>query len=310
MLDIPTRTFSRSKGVHNVPLGALCDWVEASALFLDEEGVVDAAVVDALVESGIYADQAFAWERVTNGWSEMRRRSRCEGQDSGVEISQHSVRRRRGWEHFPAYSFCIILRLSELYPAWVAQFGSDYTEQGRLFEELTKASLETLLPTWQVHLTGWSRRRTNKLAVVVKEVASLLGEQVGNIRHWTKATANEAGLDLVCYRPFPDGRVGVPVYLVQCASGRNWDQKLHTPNLDLWKKIITFAASPRKGFATPFPLAEDDFPRKCTLVDGMVIDRHRLLSAGRHNRSWIPSSLRHDLIQWLGPRISALPRLA
>jgi hypothetical protein len=160
---------------------------------------------------------------------------------------------------------------------------------------------------WTIHRTGWSRTKPEKLTEIVHELASRLGEAVGNIPHWTNPGANELGLDLLCYRPFPDARVGVPVYLLQCASGANWHEKLHTPQLEIWSKIIQFVATPRKAFAIPFALVDGDFVRKCALVGGLLIDRYRLLAATCVDDNWLSGPLRARLIAWLSPRIDALP---
>ena len=93
------------------------------------------------------------------------------------------------------------------------------------------------------------------------------------------------------YRPFPDNRVGVPVYLMQCASGENWVHKLHEPDLNVWTKIILFAATPSKAIAIPFVLLDKEFKQRCNRVNGMLLDRYRLLAAVNHNGKWVPNFL-------------------
>ncbi len=131
---------------------------------------------------------------------------------------------------------------------------------------------------------------------------------MGDVGRWTRPRANEAGLDVLCYRPFPDGRVGVPVYLMQCASGGDWDGKLHTPNLDIWRNIVNFASVPKKAFATPFSFLDEAFIMNCGVVNGLLLDRYRLLSAAAVNPNWIPGDLTARIIAWVEPRIAALPR--
>lgn len=93
---------------------------------------------------------------------------------------------------------------------------------------------------------------------------------------------------------------------MQCASGGDWMGKLHTPNIETWKRIITFSSSPQRAFSMPFALGDDEFFRCCTEIDGVLIDRYRLLSAGSTG-DWVSASLKSDLINWLLPRLSALP---
>lgn len=307
MLRIPARGVYRSVNSHNVSIDVLCDWIEGSLLFGESE-LSTTDVIDVLIENYIYDEQEMASQRVSDAWAELKRRQACLGDEASFSIKSHRIsRRRNSWEDTPAHSFCVLLSFAKWYSEWASQFGKDYTEQGEIFEELTKESLEVQFGGWQIHLTGWARTRPNKLTSVVEEVANQLGEYKGKIERWSKPTANEAGLDILCYRPFPDGRVGVPVYLLQCASGGDWEGKLHTPRLEIWTRLIEFTARPKKAFATPFAFLDDEFIRNCNLVDGMLIDRYRLLSAARYKENWISKELRSRIIDWAAPRIAKLP---
>ncbi len=308
MLALPTKGISRSVDEHNVELDVFCDWIEGSILFSNEEKLSSTDVVDVLLEGLIYDDQSFAVEMVADAWSELQRRKAWIGAGAPFSVEHRRIKRLRSWQDEPAHSFCVLLALSVWYSGWARQFGSDYTEQGELFELLTKESLEHQFSDWQIHHTGWSRTRAVKLAEVVSDIADRLGEAQGQLEPWAIPDANDAGLDLLCYRPFPDSRVGIPVYLVQCASGGNWEEKLHMPELKVWTKVIQFAATPRKAFATPFAFLDDVFANACNIVDGMLLDRCRLLAACRHCENWVSPSLRDRIIAWTEPRVAALPR--
>jgi hypothetical protein len=306
VLAIPETGISRSINEHNIDLDALCDWIEATVLF-DENVVSQTQIVDTLCENHIYESQAFAYEMMANAWSELRRRELWLGGGTAMKVVGQTLERVKPWDDRPDHGFCISLSLAKLYPTWARSFGHDYTEQGALFEELTAAAIRILLSDWQVHSTGWTTTHTKKLNEIVGEVAVRLHEPTGDIQRWTKASANEAGLDLICYRTFDDGRAGLPVYLVQCASG-GYEGKLHTPNLKIWKRIVIFTAEPRKAFSMPFSLTDGEFTRVCNLVDGMLLDRYRLLAPGRLKSDWLSVGLKMALVDWVGPRLGSLPR--
>lgn len=307
MLAIPTKGIYRSTNSHNVQLDVLCDWIEGSLLFVDDR-LSSTDIVDALCEEQIYSRQEMAWQIVENAWTEMRRRQSCIGDGSPFSITSSFIKRGRRWEEAPAYSFCVLLSFAKWYRTWANQFGRDYTEQGALFEDLTKESLERQFADWKIHPTGWTRSRPARLDNIVQQVASLLGESKGTVERWTSPSAKEAGLDLLCYRPFPDRRAGVPVFLMQCASGCDWEGKLHIPRLEIWNRIVEFTAKPKKAFATPFALLDNDFVRNCNLVDGLLIDRYRLLAVGGLDENWLSPQLRNRLITWARQRVLALPR--
>lgn len=307
MLALPIKGISRSVEKHNVDLSIMCDWIEGSILFEDAE-LSQIDIADALTEEQIYDDHDMCMEMVENAWSEIKRRQYWIGIESPYSFTSGGITRIREWKNVPAYSFCLLLSLAALYRDWAKQFGRDYTKQGQLFEELTKESLACQFKDWKFYLTGWSRTRAISINKIVQEIAEQLGESIGNLRRWTDQDQKDAELDMLCYRPFKDGRVGVPVYLMQCASGGNWEGKLHTPRIELWTHIINFASKPKKAFATPFAMTDDVFIRKCMLVDGMLIDRHRILAACGDKKKWLSDKLSKKLIGWTNPRVKTLPR--
>lgn len=308
MLGLPTTGIAYSVNEHKVDLDAICDWIEGSVL-LEGESVSDTDIVDALRENEVYATQAMAWEMVSNAWRELQRRVGWLGAGCPIQLQGKTISPRASWRDAPAHAFCLTLAYAKWFPKWATSFGKDYTTQGELFEQLTLESLQVHFPEWETHLTGWSKSHPKKLAEVVASVASLLGEPVGEVERWTKASANEAGLDLLCFRSFDDSRAGVPVLLVQCASGKHYEGKLHTPSLRVWGRIVNFTTKPTKAFVTPFALADSEFTRVANFVNGMLIDRYRLLSHVRTNVAWVSPALSARLVQWVEARIASLPKL-
>ena len=305
MLDLPSG-MNRSVECHNVNFNALCDWIEGSVV-LDQEEASGSDVVDILMEEGVYATQDFAWEIVDNAWTEIGRRQGWMG--AGAAIALDATLKANGdWRDYPALAFCLVLSFAKWYPQWMTEFPPDFNEQGEIFECLAKESIKLIFPGWQIYRTGWSRTQPVGLNTIVKEIISRLGEMEGTLEPWTTAKAHEAGLDLLCYRPFDDARVGVPVLMMQCASGANWEEKLRTPDLRIWTKLIQFASDPKKGFTTPYALSNSEFMRNCNIGDAIFLDRHRLLEPGRDNPNWISADLRDRIIRWVEPRVNSLPR--
>lgn len=308
MLALPTKGFNRSVSKHNVQASICCDWIEACALFGEGE-TAGSDIVDILRENEIYESQDFAWELVNNAFLTIRERRRVLGAGYPFRIPAGTrVVCDEEWPDFAAYAFCLTLSLSKAYPAWWQGFGADYGPQGQLFEDLTAQSVSSMFPGWETHQTGWSSTAPNLITDIVRQVADLIGEATGDIGRWSARRAKEAGLDLLCYRPYADGRVGIPVMLFQCASGQDWRAKVHTPEVRIWTKIISFAVDPKKAFAMPFSLEPNEFRYHSNVVNGLLLDRDRLLSPGRENRDWVTEELRDRLRAWTQPRIEALPR--
>lgn len=309
MFILPKKRFNRSVTTHNVDMGGCCDWLEASTIFLNAE-ISKSDLVDLLCESEIYAEQDFAWELVSDVWINLRRRSRIFGRGYPLDVQRSRITARDDWRAYSPYAFCLTLSLPNLYPEWARSFGSDSNDQGEIFEALTAAAFESIFSGWDVFRTGWSSSATSNLKSIVEKIVDRIGETSGNIPKWTKPTAKDAGLDLLCYFPFVDERGGIPIYMFQCASGANWESKLKTPDLRVWQKVIDFASEPKKAFAMPFALSDEEFIRNCNIVNGLFLDRYRLLTPGVCSRDWMKDEkLKTEMAGWIEGRIATMQEI-
>ena len=114
-------------------------------------------------------------------------------------------------------------------------------------------------------------------------------------------------LDLVCYRTYGDEREASPVFFLQCASGKNWREKIHTPNAETWKKYLNAAVAPSTGIIAPFVIENAELKRASLAGQAIVFDRIRLLSAKRSLPIELPAQLAIDLKNWMANRIDKLP---
>jgi hypothetical protein len=309
MFDIPTKGFGVSDKKHNVELDCMCDWIEGCITF-SADTLSLSEIVDSLCENGIYRSQDFAKEHVTNAFTELSRRAACLGHGAPYVVHSTRLARLHQWEDVPAFAFCLMLSLQVLYrDDFLRTFGSDYTEQGLLFERLTVASLERL--GWATHSTAWSKHASQTIRDRVEALATHLGEpsRPEAIGRWTEDHVKDGGLDVVCHLGFADRWSGRPLLCVQCASGENWKEKRATPNLELWEKLLDVATRPRRGISIPFALLADDF-RRAANYDRLylVLDRHRVCAPTSDvEANWLPDALADDLNAWTKSRIQVLP---
>lgn len=312
MLALPDNGMPRSINAHNITFEYLCDWMEGSILFdeaEDEFSVMD--VVDVLISEEIYDDQDFAEQIVVEAWNELTRRVEYVSPGRPFAVTNSELKRINLWQTVPAHSFCVLLSLSQCYRKWWDCVSNrNRNEQGELFELVTQEALREQFSDWQVKRTGWSPMNPTRLQEVVEQTADWLGETTGNdIGKRTNSKRKDAGLDLLLYRPFPDDRGGLPVYLIQCASGKDWANKISQPNIGFWGKLIDFTSPPQKALAIPFALSDDDFREQSVLVEGLLLDRFRLLAAAGYRQQWESSSLKDRIIEWAMPKIEKLPRI-
>ncbi len=272
-------------------------------MFLEEE-LSQTDVVDHLVQEQIFEEQDSASEFVLSAWSALERRLSWLGSYTPIVFRDRWMVRQLGWKDVPAYSYCLVVSLGSSYEDWHKTFGPNYIEQGRLFESITRAAMEARFRGWKFLQTGWSRNNTSKLAAVIDDLISAIDERRGNPDDYLNEDAKDAGVDLVWQLRFVDARGGAPTYLAQCASGKNWVEKVNEPSIKEWTKIVDFAVPPGKAFSLPFSLSERELRRQSNRAGGLMVDRYRLLAQADPELVWVPGPLRVELIDWLDGRIA------
>lgn len=310
LLAVPGTGFvATSVTVHRSDLIIVADWLEASVLFFNRS-VSKMDVRDFLCDNGYYQDQAFAMTFVDQVWGEIRRRGRLLRRDYVIRIQGDVVEPASTWRAALGHAFLLMLTCLQRYSQsdYPALFQTSYVQQGDLFERFSEESLRK--HGWKTLRTGWASGITNPaFSTIVENVAQELDETwINDEALPVFSEAKEAGLDLVAHLPFADNRVGRAFFLIQCASGDNWESKLHTPDLDVWTRLIVFITKPRRGFCFPLTLDESDFKAKCSRCTGLFLDRYRLLANGIGLTRNLSAPLQVDLRNWLTPRVTALPR--
>ncbi len=308
MLAVPETGMGWSVDAHNVDRGKLCDWIEASIVF-DSPRITKNDVVDALIENNIYESQDKASEIVTEAWATVSTRVRQLGFPFGIKVEAERMTRERAWDNFPAYSFCLTLACAELFPSWAAKWKGGHNEQGEIFEEITAESLKGLLAGWKIRRVGWSSTSKIKLKDAIDGIIGEINEVAGSeLDLHVDSSANELGLDVLAYYPFSDNSAAIPLILFQCASGKNWVDKRHTPDLAIWEAVVSFCSKPVKGFAMPYAFASAaDFRKQSRPVGGMFMDRNRLLQSFEGSGDRLPQPLNQRIRDWAAPKLQLLP---
>lgn len=301
MLRLPDKRLGVSAKQHNNDLMVLCDWVEASSLIAGST-ISKAALSDLLIEEHIYANEDLCISRLEDVWTEIQRRQRLLAQSSYISVTSNLLSRKIDWREAPAAAFCLICSLGPNFSDWTKKFGRGHTAQGELFERLCEESLRVQLPRFEVRRTGWSSSKTNGLAKVVRELADFFGDDVGNLKKWAPKKGKEAGVDLAWHLPMIDDLPG-PRFFGQCASGADWSRKRHEPDLTTWSKYIDFVNVPQRVLLMPFAIERDSFVRLSPAIQGILVDRLRLLSTGQAEAAWISPALAGDLRDWLADRM-------
>jgi hypothetical protein len=311
MLKIPEVKFNRSVNESNVETNALGDWLEACTLFDDRE-ISKSDVVDILLENQVCTDENhdLAHLIADQGWHEFARRKRWGGVPDTVAISATRITSTVPWSDDLIRAFFVMLSIQRIFPDW-ARERQAHVVQGNLFEKVVEAICPALFPGWTTYRAGWSPENTKKIPDIVPELCSrLFMSGAADLDKWVQPSDNDGGLDLVVYRSFMDEREGLPLYFLQCASGKNWREKVSTPNSQAWVKYLNSAVEPSTGIVAPFVIDDFELRRAALYGQAIVIDRIRLVSTVRTGNVALSRELQEELLGWLEPRVLSLPKAA
>ena len=144
---------------------------------------------------------------------------------------------------------------------------------------------------------GWPRKSGLGFLPALKDACQRLrlGSPLEIGPLWSQGQEKDAGIDVIAWRDFCDGRPGKLVMLGQVASGRNWAEKSVTSHTDRF--FLWFTEAPTKHFIPsifiPFPqhhecrgrsgkvfedvAREEAWAREVSF--GLVVDRLRIVEA-------------------------------
>ncbi len=277
LLAHPTEGVRRSVKEHNSNITLVADWLELGVLLFDDddEGITVHECVDYFVEEQIYRDQGFCAAFFESVFGELRTRTQLFGTDYPISIDP-SLRLTcaEPWREHTALAFCLLVSTAPFYSGYTDWVGGDYVQQGALFEAITAAALGRWFPEWEVTRTGWGGGIGTPLIELLDEIAASTMETVRTeAPAFVAAAEKDLGMDIAAVRRFPDRRAALPVIFGQCASGRDWKHKLHTPDTSRWKQLLTLTHTPLKAFSLPYRLVDGDYTVRRSQCKGLLLDR-------------------------------------
>ncbi|QCB92187.1 hypothetical protein [Cellulomonas shaoxiangyii] len=123
---------------------------------------------------------------------------------------------------------------------------------------------------------GWPSEigRPPEFDAAINWLAHRIGVSVG--QGYRQPRRRDGGVDVVAWRPFPDGRSGFPVLLVQCTLQENLLAKGMDVDTRLWSSWLAMDVDPTTALATPTVVPPGAVWNELALKY-MVLDRIRLI---------------------------------
>lgn len=146
---------------------------------------------------------------------------------------------------------------------------------------------------------GWPSDvgRPPEFDLAIRWLAQKLGVEVG--QGYRQPRRKDGGVDVVAWRPFPDGRSGFPVVLVQCTLQENLTAKGMDIDTRLWGSWLAMDVDPTMALATPTALAPGTIWNELALKY-MVLDRIRIVGLVA------PAVMDELALDWVASTVEAL----
>lgn len=143
---------------------------------------------------------------------------------------------------------------------------------------------------------GWPSEvgRPPEFDQAIRWLARTIGVEVG--QGYRQPRRKDGGVDVVAWRPFPDGKPGFPVLLVQCTLQENLLAMGMDVDTRLWSSWLAMDVDAMAALATPVALAPGTTWNELALKY-MVLDRIRIvglidpLRADEMANDWVDGTL-------------------
>lgn len=318
---------------------ALADWVELELLFGESETLSHLELLDVLTDdpSGDTTDENLAQLEAIYGepiddefisqrrndarakaeegisgpeqiveatWLELAFREQVVGDAYPVRVNNGLATGRGDWQQTTSYAFLAMLAARVTYGLSLS-----VQEPARRFEELVTVALEAYTGGEAVRF-GWPHDR-NEFPTDFKKAARDLAHQLGEKPGGMEAigtNAKDYALDVVAWRGFSDQRRGQHILLCQCATGKDWNEKVISERG--WEKVIDFTVAPTRSVAFPFVPSREEADviqwLDVAFKGGVPFDRLRIASLVTD--ATVGQALIDDMRKWVTVAQQSLPR--
>lgn len=249
---------------------AVADWIETTLLIRDGAQLGLGALQD-MAATELHAGAP----QVELALGVMRRRSELLGSSYPFEVHDWAVRADAGAAGSP-YAALVLLTPGGAARQIVHAVPS--SETAVVFERITERAVARLWGSeGRAIRFGWPSDvgRPPEFPQAVPWLARQLGLQAGS--GYRPPRRKDGGVDVIGWRPFPDGRSGFPLVLVQCTLQADILAKSRDVDARLWASWLVMDEEPATALAVPQTIPTGVLWDELAL-NGAVFERMRLAS--------------------------------
>lgn len=160
----------------------------------------------------------------------------------------------------------------------------DYGRSDPLFDAVVREAFKTEQgENARAIIFAWPPRghRPSGFRDAVGWAATQLGVEVRSVGE-IPDHYKDAGVDVIVWRPFPDGRIGFQISLIQNTIQQDFGKKPRDVVPTQWHAWLKVGAIPSVGFAIPFSIPDGDiWWHDITNETAVVMDRGRIMHSLR-----------------------------
>lgn len=285
----------------------LADWIELNAVA--HRIVLRGSVFDSCKDSLLWSDGERANEvartahaqAVTDAWSSLQTRRRRLGDSWPFDLATDTVTSRGD----PVYASLLLMDVGRKYPK---SLRPNVDVIRTTFEHVVAASLTTLFQGRSCRFGApfprdWPRGFSMRVSHLATEFALQCNQAV--VPELSSRQQKDDKLDVISRLFVGDEDLAAVFFLVQCATGENWNDKRGEPSLTKWREYIRWHGVTIRALAIPWAVRpRQRLARIHADFDGAVIfDRWRIV-AGRPNEK-LDASQRRSLQEWVNQQLGA-----
>lgn len=251
---------------------SLAEFIESELVFSDDDymSLTELRVLFAVGNQPTDDDIAFAFLEIERRGNEFGTHYPFLVDDRGVLLVRT--------ESSKFYVFLLLMSLKGM----PVRENRDFPRSDPIFDAIAREAFRAELgPHSEAIVFAWPPRdgRPTKFNEAVEWAARKIGirPRAGEV---VPEHLQDAGVDVIVWRPFPDGRNGFQLLLVQNTVQWTFRKKPYDVRVLRWFAWWHLGAVPTIGFAIPFAMPKGDIWWQ-DVVDGvaLVLDRGRLLHA-------------------------------
>lgn len=280
---------------------------EATAAYSDAVGLKDSSLATAHDPDGSTDPDAFGDAL----WAEFQHRKRILKDGYPFIVQDDLLERNGDMSSAPSFFFLLGVAMSARYPG---ARQAKPVEGGRtpeaLFEHVVTAAAGGLFGGAAVRF-GWpvARDDPKSIAERVRDLADKLNVGVAKLDGKVEVADKDISLDVVGRLRVGDSEFGTVTFLVQCATGNNWESKKLEPAANRWEDLIDWESKLVRAVAVPWWWgSQDDYKRWFRRFDkAVVLDRARILMGRPDDR--LANTERNEILRWIECHAPGLPAM-